>query len=159
MAWYIAPYVRDDVRGHGQPSRFCTARDGVGGSDFYASVEILGNYAICKVRANQATLDALAALPNVDRIPKNRLDDSLSDFTPAQKLRMRDIALGLGYTLQEINARFPNDLGTYTLGDVLKFLAKRWKRPRYNVGTDEILFDTPPSDPPSTVEWVADAFS
>ena len=37
--------------------------------------------------------------------------------------------------------RFPNDLGTYTLRDILVFYAKRRLKPRYDKNTDTIYID------------------
>ena len=158
IAWFIAPYVRRDRAGI--PIRACLVHDYAeqiranGGA--FRTIEILGNHALVKVRAPQAILDAGAALPGVDRLSKDRLDDPLSDLSPAVKQRLRDLAEELGYSLQEINDRFPNDLGTYTLGDVLRFLATRWRRPYYDAPTDTILFEEIDRAPPTRLDWVAD---
>ena len=92
---------------------------------------MLGDRCIVKVRAPAGVLTALASQPGIKRLPKDRLDDSLSDLPPAIKQALRDEALDMGYTLAEIQARFPNDLGTYTLRDVVHFMATRRLKSRW----------------------------
>lgn len=153
VAWFVGPFRRNDTLGHGRPTRVTFIREALEGQQVainYRCAEVLGNHAVCKVRAGDAVLDAIAALPGVDRVNKDLLDDPLSDLPPAAQQRLRDIAQTLGYTLAEINARFPNPIGTYTLGDVLRFFGKRWRAPRWNGTT--IAFDTPDRDPPTTVD-------
>ena len=156
VSWFIGPYARRDRAG--QPHRFWVVHDFMAQAIADAGgisqpVEILGDMAVGKVRASLTTIQAIAVLPNVDRINKDLLDESLADLTALQKQRLKDIATGLGYTLQEIQDRFPNDLGTYTLRDVLRFLGKRWRPPRWN-GVN-VLFDTPDRNPPATVDVIS----
>ena len=47
----------------------------------------------------------------------------------------------LGYTPAEIQDRFPNDLGTYTLRDLLTFVATRRRTVRFNSATNAIIDD------------------
>jgi len=49
----------------------------------------------------------------------------------------------MGYSIAELAAAFPNDLGTYTLRDLLAFAARRRLRPRYDFNTDTIICDGP----------------
>ena len=65
---------------------------------------------------------------------------------------MKDIAQSLGFTAAELQERFPGDLGAYTLGDVLRFLNSRWRRPFWN-GTD-IEFEPDFRQPPITLDEV-----
>lgn len=148
MAWFIAPYKRDTPQ-MGFPTmvrRYCTIRDfdaqirADGGS--WRAVEVLGNRAIAKVNASAATLTAIAAAPGIVRIPKNLLDDPLRSLSAAQRTAIRNQVLDAGYTAAEINARFPN-LAKYTVGDVLRFLATRRLKPRYDQATDTIVCDGP----------------
>jgi len=150
VAWFAGPYVRDDVAGHGNPTRFFIAADFfeqllAAGGTWNGPAEILGNYGLLRVVAGQGVLDAIAALAGVERIPKDRLGDQL-----AAQQRLRDFALELGYTVQEINARLPNLIGTYTLGDVLRFLGSRWRRYVWN-GVD-IVQEPIDRQPPATVD-------
>lgn len=159
VAWFIGPYVRDDISGQGRPTRYFISSTFLqqvasAGGMLSGPAEILGNHGICKVRAGDGVLDAIASQPGVDRLNKDLLDESLSDLAPAIQQRLKDIATTLGYTFQQINNRFPNPIGTYTLGDVLRFYGTRWRRPYYNVGTDEILNEGVDREPPATVDTI-----
>jgi len=159
VAWFIGPYVRDDTAGHEYPARFFLSADffeqlALNGGTWAGPVEILGNHAILKVRAGAGVLQAIDDLPDVDGIAKDLLDDQLADLPPAAQQRLRDLALELGYTLQELNDRFPEPIGTYTLGDVLRFLGSRWRRPFYD--GKFIVFEEFDSEPPTTVDRLGD---
>lgn len=97
--------------------------------------EALGNCAVVKVRASDGTLDLIAALPGVQRIPVARLDDPLAELPNNAKTAIRNKLLAMGYTLAELQARFPGDLGSYTLGDVLRFAVSRRRKVRWT-GTE-----------------------
>jgi hypothetical protein len=107
----------------------------------WSETEVLGNHAIVKVRASETTLQTIAAATGFSRLPKDRLGDSLSDLSTAVKTAIRDKMLALGYTAQEIQQRFGNDIGSYTLRDVLKFIATRRLKPRFDSNTDTIILD------------------
>lgn len=146
VAWLIAPYVRR-ITASGRPIRYVvvddlTATIRADGGD-WSETEVLGQAAIVKVRASPATLALVAALPGVDRIPVDRLDDPLSTLTGPQKTAIRNRVLALGYTLTEIQDRFPNDLGTYTLRQLLTFVASRRRKVRHDQATDAIIDDGP----------------
>jgi hypothetical protein len=144
IGWYIVPYeIR--ITGEPIPTRYCAIDDytpqiyAAGGQ--WAETEVLGNRAIVKVRAPAAGLSALDA--TYRRIPKNRLDDSLADLPAAIKVALRDEIQDQGYSLVEIRARFGDDLGAYTLRDVLRFMASRRLQPRWDWIADEIILDGP----------------
>lgn len=105
----------------------------------WSEIEVLGNRAIVKVKAEEATIVVLDSV--FKRIPKDGLDDPLSDLSLAVKTALKNEALDMGYTLQEIQAKLPNDLNSYTLRDVLKMLASRRRKPRYDADTDTIILD------------------
>jgi len=109
----------------------------------WTETEILGNHAIVKVRASDVLLSTIAATEGFIRLPKNRLDDSLSDLTTKQKKVLKDKLESLGYSLTEIRADLGNDIGTKKLRDVLKLAAKRRLKPRYDKDTDTIILDGP----------------
>lgn len=145
VGWFIAPYVRrpdaarviryvivDDLTA-------VILADGGGWSES----EVLGQSAIVKVQASAATLTQVAGLPGVSRIPVAMLDDPLSTLTTQQKTAIRNRVVALGYTIAELQARFPNDLGTYTLRDLLMFVARRRRKVRYDQATDTIIDDGP----------------
>jgi len=144
-AWYIIPYRRRPARR--RPTRYVAIDDHTaqirdyGGT--WSEVEVLGDRAIVKVRAPAAVLQALADLPGYKRIPRDRLDDSLADLPAAAKAALRDEILDMGYPIAEIRERFGNDLGAYTLRDVLRFMARRRRKPRYDRETDTIVLDGP----------------
>lgn len=147
MAYFIAPYKRD-APFPGTPTsvrRYCIVRDvqdqiEADGGKWHA-VEVLGNRAIVKVvGVTPATLTAIAALSGVVRIPKDALDDPISSLTAGQRTAIRNQLLDAGYTMEEVNARFPN-IANNTIGDVLRFLATRRRKPRIDRNTDTIVFD------------------
>jgi hypothetical protein len=86
-----------------------------------------------------ATLADLATVYR--RLPKNSLDDPLADLSTAVKRVLRDELEDSGYTLTEIQARFGNDIGAYTLRDVVSFAASRRRKPRYDAANDRIICD------------------
>lgn len=103
--------------------------------------EILGNRAIVKVRAPAQLLEFLDTVPGFRRLPRNRLNDSLADLPTGVKSALRDELLDMGYTMDEVHDRFGSDLGQHTLGDVLRFMATRRLKPRYNPADDTIYVD------------------
>lgn len=142
-AWYIVPYQRRPSAN--RPLRYCQIDDQtpdiLADGGWWSEVEILGNRAIVKVRASAAILQNLNGL--YKRLPKDVLNIGLSDLNNAQKIALRNEILDQGYTIAEIRARFGDDLGQYTLGDILRFMATRRKEPRYDAETDTIVLDGP----------------
>ncbi len=144
IGWYVAPYkIKQEVPDGLRNMRYCAMDDYTNTifaeSGNWSETEILGNRAIVKVRASESTLTILNDV--FKRIPKNRLDDTLSDLSTTVKQALKNEALDMGYSIVELQERFPNDLGTYTLKDVLRFYAKRRLKPRYIASTDEIKID------------------
>lgn len=141
VAWYIVPYKRR--ANVPRPTRYPAIDDYtaqlvvVGGR--WSETEILGDRCLVKVRAPAAALTQLDGL--YKRIPKDRLDDSLTDLPAAVKTALRNELLDAGYTLAEVRARFGDDLSSYTLRDVLRFMASRRLKPRYDAATDTIVCD------------------
>jgi hypothetical protein len=154
IGWYICPYKRRDIhfdktkpvsKGN-SPTRYCAMDDYTnliiytdGGN--WSETEVLGDRAIVKVKCSASTLTTINNGGVCRRIPLNALDNSLSTLTVAQRTAIRNELSNAGYTEQEIQARFPNNLRTYTLRDILKFLATRRLRPRYDTPTDTIVCD------------------
>jgi len=141
-AWFITNYVR---RPGPRIIRYCRMNDytpaifGDGG-DWY-DTEVLGGYAIVKVRAAQATLDAIAADPAIYRSPTRDLSDLLSTLTPGQASDLRDRVLAMGYTADEITAVLGANIRQRTLGQVLRFCATRRREARYDAIADAIVLD------------------
>lgn len=107
----------------------------------WAGAECLGNHLVAKIRASQETLDAIAALPDVIRLPKNLLSASLSDLTAQQKTVIVNKLQEMGYPLSEIRDSLGNNVGTKTLGDVLRFAAKRRLTPRFDKDQGVMVLD------------------
>lgn len=141
IAFYIAPYKRR--AGALTPTRYCAIDDFTAQVDAWAESEVLGDRAVVKVRASATILSAINAEPGFIRLPKDALDNPLSDLSAGQKTALRNLLTDMGYTLAEIQARFGADLGTHTLGDVLRFMASRRLKPRYDQGADQIILDGP----------------
>jgi hypothetical protein len=127
ISWFIVPYKR-------RP-------------DFnsqvlaWSATEVLGQQAIVKVNATSAVLTSIAGTAGFQRIPVARLDDPLSGLTNQQKNAIRNRVLALGYTVSEIDAALPGDLGQYTLRQLLLFIARRRRKVRYDEATDSIIDD------------------
>lgn len=144
IGWFLVPYATQTFRGI-NAGRYCAMQNfstqiaADGGN--WAETEVLGGYAIVKVRAAPATLTAINNAVGFTRLPKDKLDDPLSDLTNPQKVALRDKVISLGYTLEEITARFGNDLGQYTLRQVLRFVASRRLTPRYDPNTQTVVLD------------------
>ncbi len=143
IAWYICSYKR--VVGAHRPTRYCAMDDFTpqiqadGGA--WAETEVLGNYALVKVRASQTTIDLIAAAQGFLRIPLARLDVLLSSLTQAQRTAISDRLTAMGYTADEITAL--GNIRNRTLGDVLRFAASRRLKPRYDAVGDQIVLDGP----------------
>lgn len=148
VGWCFAPYARRDPA-PGRPGRYCVMDDyselifDDGGA--WAESEVLGGWAICKVRATAATLQTIADDPRMRRIPNRvALTETLSDLTTAQRNALRDFIVNdLGYPLAELQAALGNNLGTRTLGQVLRFVCRRRLKPRYVSASDAIVLDGP----------------
>jgi hypothetical protein len=140
VAWYVVPYTLHPVLPR---TRYPAIDDytaqikAAGGT--WSETEILGNQCLVKVRGPVALLQALAGV--YTRLPKDQLDDSLADLSSAVRSALRDWLQDSGYSLAEIRARFGDDLGSYTLRDVLRFAASRRLKPRWDEGTGEIVLD------------------
>jgi len=136
IGWFITPYKRDLA--DTAPSRYCAMQDAdsvirLDDGD-WQETEVLHSgrigKAIVKVRASAATLADIATM--FLRLPKNALDDPLSDLSPAQRTAVRDELEDMGYTLAEIQTRFGNRIQDFTLGDVIRFAASRRQKPRFD---------------------------
>ena len=145
VAWFLVPYKE---RSHPvlRPFRYCAMDDftpqivGVDGGDWSES-EVLGNHAVVKVRATDATLSSLETAPGFLRLPGASLAAPLSGLNVPQKKALKDKLVLLGYSGAEIDAAFPNDLGSYTVADVLRFAATRRRKPRWDDASQTIKVD------------------
>lgn len=145
MAWFLCPYRRQsDVP---FPARECAMNQftdliRADGGD-WSETEVLGDAAIVKVRASAATLAGINATAGFTRLPKDLLDDPLSSLTNTQKTALRDLIESLGYPRAEWQAALGTNLGERTLREVVRFIATRRRKPRYDQATDTIILDGP----------------
>lgn len=142
IAWFIAKYKRRlPAR---RPTIYCPVDDyteqivAEGGA--WREIEVLGGYALVKVRASVATLQTIAADPLVIYVPLAKLDDPVSSLTANQRTALRNLLLSMGYTAAELLAALPN-IAQATLGQVLRFAATRRQLPTYDGATDTINFN------------------
>lgn len=148
MAWFICPMKqRPDPNGFVIPLRYCGMDDFTpliitqDGGDWSES-EVLGGYAVVKVRASAATLSTIAGTAGFQRIPRDLLDDPLSSLSTAQRRAVKDKLNEMGYTDAEISAALGNiNLNLVTLGQVLRFAASRRLKPRWDEGNQVISLD------------------
>lgn len=147
IGWFLAPYkVRTSA---GELERYCAmddfttliVADGLYQGEPWSEAECLGSYAVVKVSATAATMATINAAPGMTRIPVARLDDPLSTLTAGQKSTVVSTVTSLGYSVQELQSVLPNDLGTYTLRDVLQFVCRRRLTPRWDVPTQAIILN------------------
>lgn len=147
IGFFVAPYKRAVITVQSPRRRYCVMADAqsvIAADDGdWSETEYLGNRALVKVRASAATLSDIASAPNIRRLPKDTLDTNLSDLTGPQKTALRGELEDAGYSLAEIQARFGNDLGAFTLRDVVRFATQRRLKPRYDIPTDTIFVDGP----------------
>jgi len=143
IAWFICSYKRDP--GAHRPTRYCAMDDFTttiteeGGT--WSETEVLGGYALVKVRAEQTTLDTIAGTAGFFRIPIAKLDTQLSSLTTAQRNAIKARLEAMGYGVDELTSTLGNNLGQKTLGDVLRFAASRRLKPRYDKISDVIVCD------------------
>lgn len=147
IAWFICPYKRDLTAR--RPTRYCAMNDftpqilAEGGT--WTESEVLGNYAVVKVRASATTLTTIAGTPDFTRIPNHiALSDQLGDLTNTQRNTLLTLLQNMGYPLAEISAALGGTLAnwrTHTLGDVLRFITRRRQAPRYDAANDAIVLD------------------
>ena len=150
MAWFLCPYSRrldpDAPPDQQRPERYCAMDDftalirASGGS--WSEAECLGNHAVVKVTASAATLTTIAAAPGFFRLPKDLLDEPLSDLTPAQRNAITSRLETLGYSTAEWRAALGNNIGNRTLRDVLRFALTRrrkWVAPYFDAQGNIVL--------------------
>ena len=118
IAWFITIYKRrGDNTGWPPYRRYCAMDDytpliyGEGG--VWAESEVLGNYALVKVRASDTTLATIAADPLFLRIPLNHLDLTLGELTPQQR------AARVTWALAQRALQGLPGLSTAEIGDLL----------------------------------------
>lgn len=148
--WFIVPYTRKIEANGERPGSATRWADLNNHQDIidtdagaWAEVEVLGNRAVVKVRASQATLDTLAGL--YLRIPLTALTMQLNQLTQAQRNRIHTELNDMGYTDPEIVSKLGaiNNIGQRTLGEVLRFAATRRQVARFDVTSSSFILDGP----------------
>jgi hypothetical protein len=140
-AWFVCPYQPCESM---SACRYCamddfTARlNAVGGS--WSESECLGNHAVVKVTAPDSLLDKIRAAEGFVELPIEFLWQPLSGMPLMQQYVLIGKAQELGYSIEEIQTHFPNDLGTYTLRDMLNFILTRRYDPAWDEATQSIVF-------------------
>jgi hypothetical protein len=144
--WFVCQYKIFETKPGMANGRYCAMDDFTaqitadGGT--WSESEVLGSYAIVKVRASAATLTTINGTTGFIRIPNHvNLSDTLGDLTPAKKTAILNKLQDMGYTLAEIQAVLPDDWTSVTLRQVLHFAAQRRIRPRWD--GSQIVFDGP----------------
>ena len=146
IAWFLCPYI---VEGNGtgfpkwrrKPAFWSLVPDISSDGGQWGASEGLGNYMVAKIRASAATLNAIAALPDVTRLPKTLLSSPLSDLTANQKTAIKNKLTGMGYPVAEILEHLGEDIGDKTLGDVLRFAVRRRFTPRWDDVEGKLVVD------------------
>ncbi len=160
IGWFLVPYKRiTPYTGPGFAGRYCAMLDfsadikADGGA--WRETEVLdtstppnggtAGMALVKVRASAATLTTIGAADgNMRILAKVALTDTLSDLTSTQRNAILNRLQALGYTLAEISDALGGNLAnwrTRTFGQLLRFVARRRLKPRYDSGTDAVICD------------------
>lgn len=145
-AWFICQYKIQPNRPN---VRFCAMNDFnaliTADSGSWSESEILGGYAVVKVKANAGTLTTIGATANFYRITNHFvLADSLADLTTGQRTAISTRLLAMGYTQAEINAAMGSTLALWrqkTFVTLLNFMAQRRLKPRWDEPTQQIILD------------------
>ncbi len=133
IAWYIVPYKLNTSRMFmGNATRYVAIDDETSIINSWREIETIGNRALVKVSASDAVFTTLNS--KYLRLPKNRIDDSLSDLNNNVITKIKNELLDMGYTLAQIKAKFGNavNLKAFTLRDVFNFIVKGSKRMSLN---------------------------
>lgn len=139
IQWFICPYKKIS----GEPERYCAMDDFTaqiyadGGS--WCETEILGDRAIVKVKASQATIDTISATAGFKDSPVSGLDDPLDNISQSKKDAIKNELLNQGYT--QADADSLGDFIGKTLRDVAAIMCQRRLKPRYDSVTDTIICD------------------
>jgi hypothetical protein len=112
----------------------------------WAEVEVLGGYALVKVRASATTLTTIANTTGYQRVPAafTDLTQTLGSLTTAQRTAILNKVLSMGYTQAELEAVLGTSLAnwrTKTLGQLLRFIAQRRKQERVDAAQQQIVLD------------------
>ncbi len=133
IAWYIAPYKLDTTRMFmGNATRYVAIDDETSVINNWREIETIGNRALVKVSASDSVLTTLDS--KYLRLPKDKINDSLSDLSNNAVTKIKDELLDMGYTLAQIKTKFGNaiNLKNFLLRDVFDFIVKDSKSMKLN---------------------------
>lgn len=149
IAWFICGYKQKAGGPFGRPFRYCAMDDFTqqieadGGA--WSESEVLGGYALVKVRASEGTLSVIGGTGGFQRVPNwINLNDTLGDLTTAQRNAILSKIQEMGYTLAEISAVLGGNLASWrtkTFGQLLRFIAQRRLKPRWDDVQEQIVLD------------------
>jgi hypothetical protein len=157
VSWFIGPYKQFDRSAGQPPIRYLIVHDLLSmirddGGD-WKEAEVLGNYALFKVRASLGTLRSINDLPGVLRIPNHvDLTDTLGDLTAAQRQSILSKLNDLGYTTASIVNALGSNWANITLGQLLRHISGRWVPPRWDRATDSVKWDSTERHSPGDVD-------
>lgn len=154
VAWFISPYERDNLtdgvfilkhRRRPVVAKHLSAIAADGGS--LAWSEGLGDLAVAKVNASEATLTAISGEAGMLTVPRRwvRLIDGFGDMTNGERNQIENRLLAAGFSQAEIDAAMGSTLAlwrTKSLQDLLTLFTSRRLAPR-RVG-NVITLDGPP---------------
>ena len=146
IAWFICGYKTKSNR---PKMRYCAMDDftrlifSEGGS--WSESEVLGGYAIVKVKASVTTLATIADTPGYHRIEGHwALNDTLNNLTVSQITMLTNKILAMGYTQSEIDTAMgttPASWQQKTLAQLLQFISQRRLKPRWDAENKRIVLD------------------
>lgn len=138
LAWFICPMITTDTGSAPFHWRRKCAMDNftlqilADGGDWMES-EVLGNVALVKVRASDATLTAIQGAAGYLRVlAKINLTETMTDLSAAQRNAIQTRLLNMGYTQAEIDAAMGTNLTQWrqrTFGDLLRLICTKRLKP------------------------------
>lgn len=149
LSWFICQYKLKAGPGGLLNTRYCAMDDFtpqiVADGGAWSETEVLGGYAVVKVRAAASTLTTIGNATGYTRIPNHvNLNDTLGDLTATQRTRLVNLIDAMGYTPAELAAALGVNLAawrTKTLRQVLIFIAQRRLKPRWDEIQGQIVLD------------------
>lgn len=152
VGWFLAPYKRRVQPLEAGVARYCAVDDFtaqvLADGGWWEESEGLGDQAVVKVRASQATLTAIGTTAGILEVPRRwvRLLDTFADMTNGERNQIQSRLLSAGFAQAEINAALGanlNEWRTRSLADLLRLICSRRLKPRYDRVADAIVVDGP----------------
>lgn len=145
--WFLCKYLQDPTLPRVPPAfypAFALYNEDIQREGGTWKMEHVGNiWCLIKARISDTLAQTIGLDINCRRIPMNILDRPLSDLNNAQRNGLRDLAVEMGYTLEEIRSALGNNLANVTLRQLLRFLASRRIKARWDAASSQLVFDGP----------------